>query len=621
MPQFYRPEFINTIGHTAGAVIFGIFLVLLCRDRAGIRLRGRRLSLAAAALAFLWNLGSLAVLVTGPQPRADLLAALTFSVLSLLPAVLLHLCLGDSFRTVAVAGYLLSGGAMAMHLSELVRPSADLHWQALLLITVGFAVLTAISVTGVAMRAAPDKRGKASRIAGAMCAALFAMSFVHFGPTHPHQAWSSELALHHAGIPLALFVLLQDYRFLLLDAFARFLANVLLAAVLTFGAIQLGLQLSAALPGLSGPFYDGLLLSALCLLLIIFAFVRGHFQRWLTRVVFRRPDLEKALHEMRAGAPLFEQEHEIPAWGTRHLGRIANARRAEAAPETALAPLNGDRRLLYPEPAAHLPGLRQVPGFEWVEAVVPLRPSQGAAHFVLLGRRRGGQPYLSEDFQFLGRLAGVVVEQIENFRNSEMQRLLSQAELKALQSQMNPHFLFNALNTLYGVIPRGSAEARRMVLNLADIFRYFLRSEGNFVPLSEELRIIRAYLEIEQLRLGPRLQVEIDVDEAALAVPIPLLSVQPLVENAVKHGVAAAPDAGRLRLEVKALENEVRISVEDTGPGMQDRANESAGAGVGLANVQRRIHLCYGAALAIDSGPSGTRVGFSVPLPKAAVAR
>src|SRR5262249_52296022 len=142
------------------------------------------------------------------------------------------------------------------------------------------------------------------------------------------------------------------------------------------------------------------------------------------------------------------------------------------------------------------------------------------------------------DLDALARTAIEVAEQVEKLRQQEMHRLVNQAELRALQSQMNPHFLFNALNTLYGTIPREATEARRIVLNLADLFRYVLRSNKTVVPLAEELQIVRAYLEVEQLRLGERLHVEIQMDDSALNVPIPVLSVQPLVENAIKHGVA-----------------------------------------------------------------------------------
>src|SRR5262249_54500326 len=156
---------------------------------------------------------------------------------------------------------------------------------------------------------------------------------------------------------------------------------------------------------------------------------------------------------------------------------------------------------------------------------------------VLLGRRSGGRRYLSEDLQALGRATAQVVEQVEQYHETEMRRLVAQAELRALQSQIHPHFLFNALNTLYGIIPREAKGARETVLNLADIFRYFLETGKSHLPLEEELHIVKAYLEVERLRLGDKLKIEIDVEPATLQVAIPVLSIQPLVENAVKHGI------------------------------------------------------------------------------------
>ena len=102
----------------------------------------------------------------------------------------------------------------------------------------------------------------------------------------------------------------------------------------------------------------------------------------------------------------------------------------------------------------------------------------------------------------LERAAVVMAEQLDAHHESEMRRLVSQAELRALQSQIHPHFLFNALNALYGIIPREARGARDTVLNLADIFRYFLDTRKAMVPLSEELHIVRAYLDVERLRLG-----------------------------------------------------------------------------------------------------------------------
>jgi LytS/YehU family sensor histidine kinase len=222
---------------------------------------------------------------------------------------------------------------------------------------------------------------------------------------------------------------------------------------------------------------------------------------------------------------------------------------------------------------------------------------------------------LSEDFDALARAAVEISEHVEALRNQEMGRLVIQAELRALQSQINPHFLFNALNTLYGSIPREVSGARRMVLNLAEIFRYFLQSERTFVPLSQEMQIVRAYLEVEQLRLGERLHVEVHVDEAALEVLVPVLSVQPLVENAIKHGVAPSAEPGYVRVNVVLRQNELCISVVNSGT---NRSGE--GAGVGLRNVRRRLEICYGSGASLDLtfGAENTTAEIAIPMTSAA---
>lgn len=627
MTNIHEALLVNTIGHFAGTVIFGIFLFLLLRDRVGARLRGSWLSVSAAGCAFLWNLGSVAVLITPTNNNAfatGLLIAFSFSVLSVLPAILLHLSLDRKYWPLTGAGYALSAIAVGLHFWDLVQLGRGYQHRALLLITFGFGALTLAAVTFLALRGEPDRRGKMSRMSGAMCAALFAMSFVHFGSAHPAHAWSSELALHHAGIPLALFVLLQDYRFVLLDAFVRFLANALLAAALTFLMIRsAGAFVHVNAVVVDNPVYTTLLLIGFCLLLATFAVLRGQLQRWLTRVIFRRPDIEKALQEVQVRAALFSSEPEFLEWAAEQTAKFMSTEEVAVVPEGRLARTLKGFDLLFPLPGSDIPGLRHSPDFQWVDAVIPLRLSHGDIRYVLLGRRRGGRRYLSEDLQLLSRLASVLAEQVDRLRNSEMERLVSQAELRALQSQINPHFLFNALNTLYGIIPREVTGARKTVMNLADIFRYFLQSERTFIPLAEEMQIVRAYLDIERLRLGARLETEIDVDEAALSVPIPVLSIQPLVENAVKHGLSQRAEPGLLRLQVKIFQEELLIRVEDTGAGINpDEGFGNGGTGVGLANVTRRLHLCYGlgADLKIVSGPEGTIVSFAVPLTSVAVA-
>jgi LytS/YehU family sensor histidine kinase len=191
--------------------------------------------------------------------------------------------------------------------------------------------------------------------------------------------------------------------------------------------------------------------------------------------------------------------------------------------------------------------------------------------------------------------------------------------LKALHSQINPHFLFNALNTLYGTIDRRSQTARRFVLNLAEIFRYFLQTERTLIPLEEELEIVRAYLEIEQMRLGERLETCLSVPDGARRALIPALSIQPLVENAVKHGIASKQGKGMVTLTVTEGPGGLTVKIQDTGDGFKNKAGEpGAGNGIGLENVRQRLRLYYGEGegLKIASDANGTMVSFFVPAPE-----
>ncbi len=559
----------------------------------------------AAALALAWNLASLLVLGahTPGSLFNNLMVAIGFSVLSLLPAVLFDLCLQNRYRVLAVCGYGLSAVAIALHVAELFREGATYHRLGLQLITVGFGLLTCLAAALFFSALDQTRRASTSRLVATMSLFLLAMSFVHLGGGHAAQVWSRELAFHHAAIPLALLVLMQDYRFVLLDAFLRFLANVFLAALFTLAAAQAWRM--GFLSQTSAPFYQALVLTAACLLLIIFAVLRGSVQRLLTRLVFRRPDQEPLMHDLKS--PIHDEARYLLDAAVR-LGRFVGAD-ASVVDDPRLSELDLRRPVLVGQLSRGRTELED----QGVEVIVPLRFASGDTRHVLLGRRSGGRRYLSEDLLALGRAASLIGEQIEQFRESEMRRLVSQAELRALQSQIHPHFLFNALNTLYGIIPREAKGARNTVLNLADILRYFLETGKTFLPLERELHIIKAYLEVEKLRLGEKLRVEIDVQPDALPIPIPILSIEPLIENAVKHAIAPKVDGGMVRLEVTFEQGALHVSVSDTGSGFPSL--EGPKAGVGMENVTRRLQLCYGAdaRLHVDSSASGSRVSFSIP--------
>ncbi len=286
--------------------------------------------------------------------------------------------------------------------------------------------------------------------------------------------------------------------------------------------------------------------------------MHNRVQRLLTSAIFLRSNVDEALRELQnlslaAGAePEYLRCAAESIAGFLHAARFNLAERNPAVDRPLAAPV----AMLD---SAHW----AVPS--WVQAVLPIRFSRGDAVYLMLGPRDGGRRYLSEDLSVLARLGAAVAEHVERLRNVQLQNLMSQAELRALQAQINPHFLFNSLNTLYGTIDRSNAEARRLVLNLADVYRYLLRSERTLVEVEEELRIVRAYLEIEELRLGSKLRTEVDAAESALHLTIPLLSIQPLVENAVQHGVASRMGAGFVRLKIRADNQAVSVEVSNSG--------------------------------------------------------
>jgi two-component system LytT family sensor kinase len=595
---------VNTLGHSAGVLIFGIFLYLLIQDRGARRLPASHKAMLAALLALIWNVASLIVLGTNPEaPLSRVTAGVGFSVLSLLPALLFDLCLPDRFRLLVKLGYGLSAVTIVLHVTELFRESEVNHRLGLTLISIGFGTLTCVAAVAVFASRERDRRAMTSRLVGTMSLFLLAMSFVHLRSGHVTQVWSRELAFHHAAIPLAMLVLLQDYRFVLVDAFLRFLANVFLAALFTFAAATAWRM--NLVPSPATPFGEALRLAGLTLLFVFFAILRAPVQRLLTRLVFRRPDLDALIADLKT--PVREESVYL-AGAARRIGKFMGAD-TELTEDKRLDAFDLRRPALISE----LPPFRPPLDHGVIEAIVPIRILSSGAHHLLLGRRTGGRRYLSEDLQALGRAAAQIVEQIEQYRESEMRRLVAQAELRALQSQIHPHFLFNALNTLYGIIPREAKGARETVLNLADIFRYFLETEKAFLPLEEELHIIKAYLEVERLRLGDKLRTEILVDPEAALMPIPILSVQPLVENAVKHGISPKTAGGLVRLEASLDDHgALRICVRDTGDGFPRQSK----FGVGLDNVARRLQLCYGAGarLEIESGAGGSMVSFVVPV-------
>jgi signal transduction histidine kinase len=247
---------------------------------------------------------------------------------------------------------------------------------------------------------------------------------------------------------------------------------------------------------------------------------------------------------------------------------------------------------------------------------------------ILLAPRPNGVPFLSDDRRLLQSLAGTLGMVLENVRfradrrhhqerEQQLRLLASRAELKALRAQINPHFLFNALSVIAGLMQYQPKLADETIERLAQVFRYTLRkSENEWAPLGEEIEFISAYLRIEQARFGESLHVEFDVDPAAANILIPAMSIQPLVENAVKHGVSAREGFGTVRLRATLADGRISIEVFDNGPGFPPGFSlQKPGESHGLRNVAERLRGYYGesARLSWESGGDLTRVVLTFP--------
>src|ERR1700682_4844349 len=374
MVNDHAPLIVNAIGHLAGAIVFGIFLVLALRGAAGRRARENWLSVASAGLAWIWNAVSFTSLVLTSGTARLALEAVSFSSLSLLPAVLLHLSLNGKFRIIAATGYLLSMVATTMHLCERLLPATYLHRWALWVITVGFGVLTLISAVRVLVQGGKETRGRTSQLLASMCLLLFVVTFSHFGAGHPPRPWSTELLVHHAGIPVALLILLQDYRFVFLDAFVRFLANVFLAALLAFAGIRLAVTLAPE-DGSSHPLENTFFVAGLCGLLILFAYLRGIVQRWFTMAVFCPSRIDGAVEELRSKAVEIRNEGAYLKWAAERLASVTGTQRFEILEFETSQDRSGSamRNLDYPSLSEDEPWMRRDARWNWAEAVVPIR--------------------------------------------------------------------------------------------------------------------------------------------------------------------------------------------------------------------------------------------------------
>ncbi len=199
----------------------------------------------------------------------------------------------------------------------------------------------------------------------------------------------------------------------------------------------------------------------------------------------------------------------------------------------------------------------------------------------------------------------------------EQERRLIQARLEALTSQINPHFLFNTLNSVSSLIRTDPNQARVMVLKLSNILRRLLRKHDNFNALRDEISFIDDYLAIEVVRFGDKLRFEKEVDPNTLEMLVPSMLLQPLIENCIKHGLSSKVEGGTIRLRSRRVDSRLLLSVEDDGVGISEtRLATLLEQGIGVSNVSERLKVLFGNdhKMNIDSQPGlGTRIEIEIP--------
>jgi signal transduction histidine kinase len=606
----------NLLGFITGLVLYVMLLWIVLTARPS----SNRLTLLTGVLGFAWNAGALGGygLVDLGFMTSPLLLAGAFGALCFLPAVVVHSALQAGERNTRLqnlliaGGYVLSGIATAMHFHSAMTIGKAPSQSALRGATFGFGVLLA----GLLVMTRGQK-GRV-RVLSVVAMAVFAVSALHLSnPEFGQDPWWLQLAGHHASVPLALLILYQDFRFAFADTFLKRALSFIFLAVLIFGIFAF-----AVMPMLTKfPTSErtiAFLLAMWVLTALIYPFLRRGAESLIDKVVLNRADYAKLVATLSGTI----DRCEVP-------GTILD--------ETvrALAPALSAESIDWSEAG-------QVNPSGWVQqdrrsAEIAIPCMESPRYMLRIRELSGGRRLLSDDVAMLDRVALLVSRRIDAVRSmqeryqrdiheQEIRKLAAEAELRALRAQINPHFLFNALTTIGYLIQTAPERALGTLMRLSGLLRGVLKGGEEFVTLGEELDLIEAYLDIERTRFEDRLRVHIDAPWELRRIRIPALVIQPIVENAIKHGISNCLSGGEVRISVRIEQTNapsvspaaILISVTDTGVGVTDTTLAlRRQRGLGLANVEQRLKIYGGGGdpLRIRSTPGvGTTVDVRVPL-------
>jgi two-component system LytT family sensor kinase len=579
-------ELLNLVGFVTGTVLYAMLLSLVIRD-TGESERRNSLPLATALLGLAWNVGELAAYLL---PRLGFvegsvgLWAASFPALGLLAAVVVHSVAIELPKgvVVTVIAYASSAAASVLHAQTVFTGDPDASSLAFVLLTVSYRVII------VALAVMTRGQANGPRALWVLALALFAVSASHLGRSHGEgESWAAELGGHHASIPLAFAILYQDYRFALADLFLKRALTLLAMVAIAFA----GYSVVGALP--AGPMAAAALLGLWVTTGLLVPWLHARIVRFVDASLLGRPDYGVLTADISTAIAARERPEGVLDVVCDRLEAALNARRIWWTASDA----DGH------EPACT------------ADALLPTaEPPRVTVH---VSELLGGRRLLSDDLALLDAVAAIGARRIDQLRltseryesqlrEEEMLKLTAEAELKALRAQINPHFLFNALTTIGYLIETAPPRALSTLLQLTSLLREVLRLDGEFTTLGRELELIEHYLTIERERFEERLSVRIDVPAAVRDCRIPTLVLQPLVENAIKHGVAPSAAGGRVEVAAALIEpSALRVTVRNSGAPLTAVSAWSPEVHIGLDNVSRRLAGYYGDtaqfSLVIDS--------------------
>jgi two-component system LytT family sensor kinase len=644
----------NLIGFTLGLVISALLLVLTIR---AARLPGTPVANIVLALcSLLWNAGGLANVIqhplgpfTGPDP-ASIGLAIQFTGAAIWPVPVLaiwrhlatqrwqcvswpYLQAGASISAVVITAGLWASVAGLQGIPLVTLKNLAAYNATFLGIAAAFLLLRGRSVSRALWFSS------LMVLAGLLITSL-SMIVVQTSvpPADPVRCTIGVISQQSVLlVVIGTFFIFARFRFA--DLFIRYSVRLLLASISAALLILVfdtpfvrQLAANASHPRAVRFFLMTILVTDL---LVCFVPLDRRLTRHLNRWIFHAPDYRVKLRELGEKLrPLYSESEVTVAVET----SVQHTLGLEAVQSVALARLptsvwpaeirEGQIAELDPgNPMAALLSLKAV------ELLIPVRAEGRVSSVLAVSLGPARRALVSQELIYLRDVAELFGSRLDLLRleremadrqNREALLLqqVTEAELRALRAQINPHFLFNSLNTIANLIVTDPPRAETMTLRLAKVFRHVLaHSSRPLAPISDEMDFLRTYLEIEEARFGSRLQIEIDVSPDVAHDPVPSLILQPLVENALKHGLAPKTGPGRLWISAKPEGDRICLAVEDDGVGLCGAARKTNGnslpsQGVGLRNITQRLATLYHdrAQLTLEPRtPEGARATLLVP--------